>query len=59
VAAAVAAREGADATASMRKAHAGRSSCVTAANLVGVKDPGATAVALAFLAAAHAARHGA
>jgi dihydroxyacetone kinase len=56
VAAATAAREGADATASMRKAHAGRSSYVTAANLLGVKDPGAAAVALAFLAAADAAQ---
>ena len=56
VAAATAAQEGADATASMRKAHAGRSSYVTAANLLGVKDPGAAAVALAFLAAADAAQ---
>jgi len=53
-AAAAAAQRGADATASMTKAHAGRSSYVTAANLKGVTDPGATAVALAFLAAAAA-----
>lgn len=55
-AAARAAQQGAEATASMPKAHAGRSSYVTAANLVGVKDPGATAVALAFGAAAEAGR---
>ena len=55
-AAATAARQGADATAAMKKAGAGRSSYVTAANLAGVKDPGATAVALAFLAAADAAQ---
>jgi len=53
-AAATAAQQGADATAAMKKAGAGRSSYVTAANLAGVKDPGATAVALAFLAAADA-----
>jgi len=53
-AAAAAAQRGADATASMTKAHAGRSSYVTATNLKGVRDPGATAVALAFLAAAAA-----
>ena len=53
-AAATAARQGADATAAMKKAGAGRSSYVTAANLAGVNDPGATAVALAFLAAADA-----
>jgi len=56
VAAATAAQEGADATASMKRAHAGRSSYVAAANLFGVKDPGAAAVALAFLAAANAAQ---
>jgi dihydroxyacetone kinase len=56
VAAAAAAQQGADATASMKKAHAGRSSYVSAANLFGVQDPGATAVALAFLAAADAAQ---
>ena len=53
-AAATAARQGADATAAMKKAGAGRSSYVTTANLAGVNDPGATAVALAFLAAADA-----
>jgi dihydroxyacetone kinase len=53
-AAASAAQQGADATAAMKKAGAGRSSYVTAANLAGVKDPGATAVALVFLAAADA-----
>jgi len=56
-AAAAAAQRGADSTASMTKAHAGRASYVTAANLKGVKDPGATAVALAFLAAAAALPH--
>jgi len=55
-AAATAAQQGADATAAMKKARAGRASYVPAANLLGVKDPGATAVALAFLAAADAAR---
>ena len=55
-AAATAAQQGADATAGMKKARAGRASYVPAANLVGVKDPGATAVALAFLAAADAAQ---
>jgi dihydroxyacetone kinase len=53
-AAATAALEGAAATASMKKARAGRASYVPAANLLGVKDPGATAVALGFLAAADA-----
>jgi triose/dihydroxyacetone kinase / FAD-AMP lyase (cyclizing) len=53
-AAAAAAQRGADATASMTKAHAGRSSYLTAANLKGVRDPGAMAVALAFFAAAAA-----
>jgi dihydroxyacetone kinase len=55
-AAVLAAQRGAEATASMRKAHAGRSSYVNEVNLVGVKDPGATAVALAFGAAAEAER---
>jgi len=50
-AAATAAQEGAAATASMKTARAGRASYVPAANLLGVKDPGATAVALAFRAA--------
>jgi dihydroxyacetone kinase len=53
-AAADAGRRGADATAAMTRAHAGRSSYVNAANLLGVKDPGATAVAYAFQAAARA-----
>jgi dihydroxyacetone kinase len=55
-AAAMAAQEGAAATASMKKARAGRASYVPEANLLGVKDPGATAVALAFRAAADVAR---
>ena len=50
--AARAAREGADATANMMKAHAGRSSYLTASALKGVADPGAVAIALAFEAAA-------
>jgi triose/dihydroxyacetone kinase / FAD-AMP lyase (cyclizing) len=52
--AAKAAQRGADATAVMIKANAGRSSYVNATNLQGVKDPGATAVAFAFQAAAKA-----
>jgi dihydroxyacetone kinase len=51
-AAAAAAQRGAEATASMTHARAGRSSYLTSANLAGVRDPGATAVALAFVAAA-------
>lgn len=47
-AAAKAAKEGADATAKMHKANAGRSSYVNAENLHGVKDPGAVAVAEVF-----------
>ncbi len=50
--AARAAREGADATANMTKAHAGRSSYLAASALEGVADPGAVAIALAFEAAA-------
>jgi len=53
-AAASASEQGAAATASMKNARAGRSSYVPPANLLGVKDPGATAVALAFRAAADA-----
>jgi dihydroxyacetone kinase len=53
-AAADAALRGADATATMTKAHAGRSSYVNATNLRGVKDPGATAVAFVFQAIAEA-----
>lgn len=44
-AAAVAARAGADATAGMRRARAGRSSYVSETDLAGVVDPGAEAVA--------------
>jgi ATP-dependent dihydroxyacetone kinase len=44
-AAAKAARKGADATASMTRARAGRSSYVSAQNLKGINDPGAEAVA--------------
>ncbi len=52
--AACAAREGADATAKMTKAHAGRSSYLAAGELNGVPDPGAIAIATAFEAAAEA-----
>jgi dihydroxyacetone kinase len=45
-AAAKAARSGADATATMTRARAGRSSYVSASNLKGINDPGAEAVAL-------------
>lgn len=48
-AAAQAAKKGADATASMQKAGAGRSSYVNKENLDGVMDPGAVAVAEVFL----------
>lgn len=54
-AAAAAAREGADATATMQKAQAGRSASVRAEALEGVVDPGAEAVARAFEAFAQAA----
>lgn len=47
-AAAQAAKQGADATASMQKAGAGRSSYVNKENLEGVTDPGAVAVAEVF-----------
>ena len=43
--AAIAAREGANATAMMTRAKAGRSSYVSATNLQGIVDPGAEAVA--------------
>ncbi|MBI2720307.1 MAG: dihydroxyacetone kinase subunit DhaK [Rhizobiales bacterium] len=46
--AAAAARQGADATAKMQRARAGRSAYVSAANLSGVPDPGAVAVARLF-----------
>ncbi len=51
--AAQAARDGAQATASMTRAGAGRSSYVNAANLKGVEDPGAAAIAAVFDALAH------
>ncbi|HCH0557078.1 TPA: dihydroxyacetone kinase subunit DhaK [Pseudomonas aeruginosa] len=54
-AAAAAARKGADATAQMAKAQAGRSAAVRAEALEGVVDPGAEAVARAFEAFARAA----
>ena len=47
-AAATAAREGADATAGMRRAKAGRAAYVPEANLAGHVDPGAEAVARVF-----------
>jgi len=47
-AAATAARDGADRTATMTKAKAGRAAYVPEQNLKGVKDPGAEAVALLF-----------
>lgn len=50
--AAQAAKKGADATASMQKAGAGRSSYVNKENLDGVTDPGAVAVAEVFAALA-------
>lgn len=49
---AMAATRGAELTATMTKAGAGRSSYVNAQNLNGVQDPGATAVAVALTAAA-------
>jgi dihydroxyacetone kinase len=48
VAAAKAARAGADATARMQRAGAGRSAYVAAAHLTGIPDPGAEAVASLF-----------
>jgi dihydroxyacetone kinase len=53
-AAAVAAREGAAATATMDRAGAGRSSYLAAGDLAGVQDPGAAGVAEAFAALAGA-----
>jgi dihydroxyacetone kinase len=50
--AAHAARQGAEATAQMTQARAGRSSYVPAAHLLGVQDPGAAAVAAVFAALA-------
>jgi len=46
--AAAAAREGADATANITKAKAGRAAYVPEENLLGHNDPGAEAVALVF-----------
>lgn len=43
-----AAQDGAEATAQMQKANAGRSSYVNSDNLKGVKDPGAVAIAAVF-----------
>jgi dihydroxyacetone kinase len=51
-AAARAARDGAESTAHMTKAHAGRSSYLAETELKGVADPGAVAIAAAFDAAA-------
>ncbi|MEM9577639.1 MAG: dihydroxyacetone kinase subunit DhaK [Pseudomonadota bacterium] len=52
-AAAIAARNGADATASIHRAKAGRAAYVPSENLKGNNDPGAEAVALVFEALAH------
>jgi dihydroxyacetone kinase len=52
VAAAKAARNGAEATKAMTKAKAGRASYVSESNLAGVADPGAVAVAGVFEVAA-------
>jgi dihydroxyacetone kinase len=52
IAAARAAREGADSTAKMTKAQAGRSSYLAATELEGVADPGAVAIAVSFEAVA-------
>ncbi|MDW5376130.1 dihydroxyacetone kinase subunit DhaK [Halomonas sp. HP20-15] len=51
--AAAAARQGADATARLKRAAAGRSAYVPESALDGVTDPGAEAVALAFAALCH------
>ena len=53
-AAAAAARAGAEATARMTRAGAGRSSYLAMGDLVGVEDPGAAGVAVAFTALAEA-----
>ncbi len=53
-AAAAAARAGAEATAGMERAGAGRSSYLAAGDLAGVQDPGAAGVAAAFAALASA-----
>ncbi|MTD41192.1 DAK2 domain-containing protein [Erwinia sp. CPCC 100877] len=52
IAAAAAARRGAEATAAMSKANAGRSAYIASDRLSGVKDPGAAAIATAFSALA-------
>ncbi|MGU3662706.1 dihydroxyacetone kinase subunit DhaK [Methylobacterium sp. A49B] len=52
--AASAARTGAEATAEMERAGAGRSSYLSAGDLTGVQDPGAAGVAIAFAALAEA-----
>ncbi len=54
--AARAARQAADATASIRKAKAGRASYVPEDNLAGHNDPGAEAVALLFQGLAQSTR---
>ncbi len=54
--AALVAQRGAERTATMTQARAGRSAYVNAQNLAGVQDPGATAVALALAAAAGVAQ---
>ncbi|MGN8094909.1 dihydroxyacetone kinase subunit DhaK [Methylobacterium sp. 22177] len=58
-AAAAAARAGAEATAGMERAGAGRSSYLAAGDLAGVQDPGAAGVAAAFAALAGAWEQGA
>ena len=55
-AAALAARKGADATGSMKKAKAGRASYISQDRLAGINDPGAEAVARLF-ERLHKARH--
>ena len=54
--AAQAARQGAEATAQLTQARAGRSSYVPAAHLAGVQDPGAAAVSAVFAALAELLR---
>ena len=56
--AAVAARAGADATAAIRRARAGRAAYVPEENLIGNNDPGAEAVARLFEALANFKAHG-
>ena len=59
ISAAGAASAGAEATARMDRAGAGRSSYLAAGDLAGVQDPGAAGVAEAFAALAKAKRPGA